>query len=169
MNEQTPRTVGLAFLAALTFVALLAFMTLKDETVIVNRPEQHEQVEVIGKRIKYNRIQGSRRSNKTYIVSFKFPDGSEKELQVGKINRSEIYDSMHKGDTGMLVYKERADIEKLKKEELQWAGRRFISFEKTSGGGVRLAASSLVFCTEKPAFLILSCVRRGGVRPTPRA
>jgi len=95
--------------------------------------EQSEQVEVVAKRIRSRGSGGSGstyRINYTYIVSFKFSDGSAKEFKVGK-NSREIYDSIHEGDAGMLTYKERENIEeKIKNEDMRFDGRRFISFKK---------------------------------------
>ena len=108
------------------------------------KPEQSAQVEVVGKRIKEVRAGGLRsggpRTNYHYIVSFKFPDGSVKELEVGMINiknKQEIscvtYDAIHEGDTGILTYQEIKNLEKhIKNEDMYWSGRRFISFKKDS-------------------------------------
>jgi len=46
---------------------------------------------------------------------------------------NEVYDSIRQGDTGMLTYKERANIDaKIKKDGNRYKGRLFISFEKDS-------------------------------------
>ena len=105
-----------------------------------NSFEQSEQVEVIGKRIrKYtNSLSGRSGGSRTYfdyIVAFEFPDGSVKELEVdsNSVRDSSIYDAIHEGDTGILIYKEIKNIEqRIKKENMRFDGRLFISFEKDS-------------------------------------
>lgn len=45
--------------------------------------------------------------------------------------RKETYHAIHEGETGILTYKERADIEeKYENEDMRFKGRRLISFEK---------------------------------------
>ena len=102
-----------------------------------NSFEQSEQVEVVGKRISIYSSSGSKRNKSTtyytYIVTFKLPDGSVKELEVdsNSVRDSSIYDAIHEGDTGILIYKEIKNIEqRIKKENMRFDGRRFISFEK---------------------------------------
>ena len=95
-------------------------------------PEQFEQVEVTGKRIRQD-ISGSRgrrRTHYTHIVAFKFSDGLEKELKVG-FESERIYNLLQEGETGTLIYKEIENIEqKYENEDEHYKGRLFISFEK---------------------------------------
>ena len=122
-----PAVIGLGYLAISWFL---------DVTPVNNSLEQYECVEVIGKRIReHSNISGEGSTTYTYIVAFKFSDGSVKEFDVdtngGNGNRREVYDSFYVGDTGILTYKERANIEEhIKTENMRWNGRRFISFEK---------------------------------------
>jgi len=115
---------------ALTIASILMFfimMVLSAPYTLIFKSEQYAQVEVVGKRVRPTSV---RHGKDSYIVAFKFPDGSVKELEVG-IGRRKVYDSIQEGDTGMLTYKERENIEeKIKNEELQFDGRRFISFKR---------------------------------------
>jgi len=103
-----------------------------------NRPEQSEQVEVVEKRVRIHSSGGRGIPYTTYhtfIVAFKFADGSIKELEIDRNsvrrdpNRepySSLYNSINEGDTGILL----EDIEeKHTNEDLRWNGRRYISFE----------------------------------------
>ena len=115
-------------------IVVLVYMSLWyiTKAPILNSPEQHEQAEVIAKRIVKEISGDGDYFINTYIVAFKFSDGLVKELRVGD-GRSgrKIYDSINEGDTGILTYKEREDIEeKYKNEDQRWEGMRFISFEK---------------------------------------
>ena len=110
-----------------------------------NCPEQSEQVEVVGKRIKKSKT-GVRRFGGSklvysYIVAFKFPDGSVKELGVGSTSKAltdktevsnSAGDALHEGDTGVITYKE-IEVSKqrrLENEDLRVGDRLFLSFEK---------------------------------------
>jgi hypothetical protein len=101
-------------------------------------------VQIIGKRI-YKQpvfpfVEDPENPIKDYLVAFRLPDGSVKELQVGnstklrKTKREGVYDSLHEGDTGKLAFKEMENIENLyhhdEDKHLNWEGRLFISFEK---------------------------------------
>ena len=110
-------------------------MIRKNAKVVENSPEQTHQVKVIGKRKSEQLKFKSQASVFDYIVAFGFPDGSQKELQVGNSVKSDsvIYDAIHKGDTGKLTFKERENIEAhyhVKDKHLHWNGRLFINFEK---------------------------------------
>ena len=116
-------------------------------TRFYNRPEQSAQVEVVSKRIRVDRSSGKHASyiDHYYIVTFKFSDGSVKELEVDWIHQrnsnkevySSAYDSMHEGDAGLLIYKEISNIEKKYKnnEDMCYDGRFLISFERDSQYG----------------------------------
>ena len=96
--------------------------------LIVNaQPEQQEQVEVVGKRTEYWDT-----ALDIYIVAFQFPDGSAKEIEIGTDDGTrkyqEFYNSIKKGDTGILTYKERKNAKSYK-------DRRFISFEGVPDDG----------------------------------
>lgn len=121
-----------------------------------NRPELSEKVEVVDKRISRDSSisKGVSSFSYDYIVAFKFPDGSGKELLVGRVGRvSEkeskqgytcpSYDAISEGDVGVLTYKEIANIEKkYKNEDIRYVGRSFISFEKDSEyGGAKIELS----------------------------
>lgn len=67
-----------------------------------NRPVQTAQVEVVGKRTeRYNNPRSASR-NRRY-VTFKFPDGSEKETNVDHVP---TFNNLQEGDTGTLFYKQ---------------------------------------------------------------
>ena len=100
--EITILAVGFILIAAIVTFYVIYKVRLK------NTPEQHEQVVVIEKKIKWS-SGGEDSSGADYIVAFEFPDGSVKKIHVSKIgigkNRREVYDSIHEGDTGTLIYK----------------------------------------------------------------
>jgi len=125
--EVTICTIGFIIVAATTLCILFAVAL-----PFVNLSEWVERVEVTGKRIIQS--SGGSDSGKTYryIVAFQLPDGTEKELRVGKINSSKLYNSINDGDTGILTYKEKENV----KAE---SDRRFISFEKDPKyGGLKI-------------------------------
>ena len=95
------------------------------------RTKYNEQAEVVGKRVK-NEAYDNDVPTSQFIIAFKFSDGSIKELRVSMYGHGrKVYDTFHEGDTGILVYTERENLEKIsKKESEHWKGRRFISFEK---------------------------------------
>jgi len=108
-------------------------------------PEQSVQVEIVGKRIREYQSPGTGEAPSkiysTYIVAFKFTDGSVKELEVAYTSRDPkkkegpcyIYDSLHEGDTGILIYKEIENIEeKCKNEEMRYDYRLFVRFTRDS-------------------------------------
>ena len=109
-------------------------------------PEQSEHVEVTGKRITKSGSGGKGNYTFTYtfIVAFKFSDGSEREFKIdshatrhGKeeVNCS-LYDSIYEGDEGILIYKEFKNIdEEYKNEDTRFHGRFFVSFERDSEYG----------------------------------
>jgi len=113
-----------------------------------HRPEQSDQVTVLEKRIhKFISAGGKGGYSKSYtfIVAFEFPDGSIKEFEVDDRSTrssktelySPLYNAIHKGDTGVLSYKEVEGVEKKHKNEmLRFEGRAFVSFEKVSEDGV---------------------------------
>ena len=122
------------------------------KTELKNRPEQTVQAEIISKRIIKDSFYGKTSFVNVYIyiISFKFPDGSIKELRVDRQsyhNRlkkndpdSFQYDSLTVGDTGILTYKEIENIEeRVKNENVRYGSRLFISFEKDPEyGGLKI-------------------------------
>jgi len=126
-----------AFGGLVTLLVLVVLITVP--TRFYFRPEQTAKVEVVDKRIR--RYSGGGKSSKvtTYsnIVAFSFPDSSVKELKIDKGSFSSAYDSIHEGDTGILIYKEIKNIDKKYKnnENMRYDGRFFISFERDSKYG----------------------------------
>ena len=142
----------------ISLVALIWYMDSLFFAPYRNRPEQHVHIEVAQKRIckyTYDTI------TYTYIIAFKFADGSVKELEVGTDDRR-IFDSIHEDETGMLIYRERADIEThIKNENLRYDGRIFIGFEKDPAyGGLKLRTGRLPVETETALvwLALLVCV-----------
>ena len=110
-------------------------------TPYMNRPEQHAQVEVIGKRIAMSSPDDSDIRRSHHIVAFKFSGGSVKEIAVGDSSAGERRtNAIDHGDTGVLIYIEREDIEEaFEDEDERWLGRRFYSFEKDAEyGGLKI-------------------------------
>ena len=116
-----------------------------------NRPEQTVQAEVASKRIIKDSFYGKHSSIDIYIyvISFKFPDDSIKELQVDRQSYrwppkndpdSVQYDSLTVGDIGILTYKEIENIEeRVQNENVRYGSRLFISFEKDPEyGGLKI-------------------------------
>jgi len=141
-DKKTKIKVSIFILAAVIVGGLMVWQisrtTIRD-TNPNKRPEQFEQVEVTGKRIKQdtNIKRGKRLTLYTHIVTFKFSDNSEKELKVG-FESERIYNLLQEGETGTLTYKEIENIEqKYENEDDYYKGRLFISFEKdlNYGGG----------------------------------
>ena len=129
-------------------IATIVFIWWKREGPFLSVPEQQNQAEVVGRRIieKSHDAGGDPGGPILYFISFKFSDGSVKELEVG-VDKSgrQVYESFHEGDTGMLTYKERKNIEeKFKNEDLRHEGRQFLSFEKDPEyGGIKIEKRGL--------------------------
>jgi len=117
---------GKQLLIGLAVVLLMLLMTIPafaNGSMISRQPAQEAQVTVVAKRTSdiYVRV-GKRRQkikNPRCLVTFKFPDGSEKELRIER----EIFENLNVGDTGTLSYKER-------KNATSFDHRRCIRFEK---------------------------------------
>ena len=154
--ERTVSAIIFVIVIVLYIALLFAIYKTNIHTILKSSPEKHEQVKVIGKRLKRDVTHA-----KGYvytvivdcIVSFKFADGSVKELTVGEGDGyesiykrgepvesefvkgicNEIWESIQEGNTGILTYKERENIkEKIPKKENHYKGRLFISFVKDS-------------------------------------
>ena len=129
------KMIGLGF-----FVVYIIASIRKETKVVENSPEQTQQVKVIGKRTSEQFKFKSDDSVFDYIIAFGFQDGSIKELRVGNSVKSDsvIYDSIHEGDTGELIFKEREDIEAhyyRNDKQDHWNGRLFINFKNDRGRG----------------------------------
>ena len=135
--------ISFAIVLGTAMIGYLLFLWLRDDVPIENSLEQYEQAEVIGKRIAIKR-EGDSPDTYYYIVAFKLPDGSQKELQLG-INEpgEENYNAIHEGYAGILTYKERKNIEKrYKYEAIRFMGRQFISFQTDAEyGKIRIELS----------------------------
>jgi len=130
-SRQQDVVVVCIFTATIMSNIILCFVFYKRNIYILvkNSPEQHEKAEVIKKRIKEDNS-GDGPTAYYYFITFKFPDDSVKEFNVG-IDKRDDYDALRKGFAGILTYKERKNIEeKIKKEEKRYKGRLFINFEK---------------------------------------
>ena len=110
-------------LAAVLLMLLIAIPVLSNEITISRQPVQEAQVTVVAKRTSdhYTRNIVSYKKSKipNCFVTFKFPDGSEKELKI----KHAIFENLQEGDTGTLSYKER-------KNATHFDHRRFVGFEK---------------------------------------
>ncbi len=136
------------FIVTIVLVLIMLFFWFRNISPILNSTELHERAEVIGKKIVEKNFDDTITS--TYIVTFKFSDGSLKELWVG-VDRAgeESYYAINEGDIGTLTYKEIKAIEqKYKNEDIRWEGRRFISFMKDSEyGGTKIEKRGLTELT----------------------
>ena len=117
------------------FIVLIIYAFLRQMNrsgQFTDRPELRDHVEVIGKR----RIPGDGDAIfPNYIVAFILPDGTVKELRVktegsNEQREREVYDSIHEGEKGILVYIEVENIEEKYKDDICYYGRLFIGFEK---------------------------------------
>ena len=131
MTEKT-KLIAIIIIILILIVIFLVFNWLGKEGPFINKPEQQERVEVTGKRTKNYRDAEGGPGGTLYFITFKFPDGSVKEFEVGGTGSGKKnYDSLDESDTGILSYIEREDVESKYKDENQYyKGRRFISFEK---------------------------------------
>jgi len=118
-------------------VFVFVLRMISDKNTVNKSPERCAQVQVVNKRMR--ECSGEDSNTYHYYASFKFPDNSEKEFEIGidYTNKGKwrtfgnIYDCMHKGDTGRLTYKESEEIvRKIKNANRHWFGRSFIRFEK---------------------------------------
>lgn len=89
--------------------------------IIRSGPEQHERVEVVGKRSSPTYTRESKFKIPTCYITFKFSDGSEQEYNVSYSD----YKSIQENDKGVLSYKPRKNIDSAK----PYRGY-FVSFEK---------------------------------------
>ena len=117
----------------ITVLAILGLLLygFSHEIMIRSQPVQSIHVVITGKRT-IKSYSTARRGAREHpipkcIVAFKFPDGSEKELEV----KFEIFNDLQEGDTGTVSFQEHKKITKWPEED-RWAHRRFISFEKDS-------------------------------------
>ena len=109
------------FLMIIFFIVGIFFFCCLSELTLRIRPTQRDQVEIVGKRTAKNfATDYSLKEAKIPkgIVTFKFSDGTEKELEV----TFATYESMQEGDTGRILYQER-------KNATKWQQRYFITFE----------------------------------------
>ena len=125
-------------------IASIAFLVLCLNIFYIpsmNTPEQQAYVAVAGKRI-YADDEGYI----TFLISFKFSDGSIKAFDEGRdgVSNSErglVYESINEGEKGLLTYKD---------------GGRFISFEKDlEYGGEKIETYQI---SEKSAVTLLISV-----------
>jgi|GEM_PF-5039012 len=114
-----------------------------------NRPIESAQVEVVDKRIEV----GSLGTVWTYFASFKFPDGSVKEFDLGCVRVRgfkepvSAYAAIEIGDTGRLKYKEISNLEqRIPKESIRHAGRYFWSFKKDEAANSGPASRAMNTC-----------------------
>ena len=119
-------TLLLAF-APIVIVILVLYLQFK------NIPEKVERVKVIEKnmRVDYTLRPRTRKPYYTYFITFRCPDGLDKELLFSTGSNLNVYDSIRENDRGTLTYKEREDaIRRMKNEKRHYNEREFISFKK---------------------------------------
>jgi len=106
-------------LAVVVFV-VVALITYIYLAVLNNQPIKTEHAEVVSKRIA--RLNNPTTASHTvWIVTFKIPDGLEKEFRGMSVG---TYNDLQEGDTGILTYRE------TKNNTQKLLGKSFISFEK---------------------------------------
>lgn len=130
-------------------IGMTLFILTSEEMKLRSKPEQTAHVEVVEKRIDrsvhYGRGSRAYSGNSTlfiYCISFRFSDGTVKELKVDQfyffsIHKeapySSVYAGMNEGDTGLLTYKELEPTETKNWEDL--SKRQFIRFEQDAEYG----------------------------------
>ena len=115
----------------LTNIAIIAILVLCLNIFYfpsMNAPEQEAHVEIAGKRI-YENNEGYI----TFFISFKFYDGSIREIDEGRDGVSDnkrgiIYNSIHEGETGILTYKENGRFISFNKD-LKYGGEKIESYQ----------------------------------------
>ena len=138
----------------IAFNAILSFL---DEALIRTTPECQEHVKVVEKRIETTTVYDAAVEHSSvkyyHLATFEFSDGSKKEFNIGV-----SYNDIYIGDTGMLTYHEKKDIEdKYREETDRWQGRLIISFEKDPEfGGTKIIRYELSETVK--SFLITSGV-----------
>ncbi|MDR3239775.1 MAG: DUF2500 domain-containing protein [Clostridiales bacterium] len=142
-KSKKPLIVGIIFVVLISIVSAFPYIV-----SMIDRSEQVEQVEVAGKRTEYYSIQ----ELTYYGVTFKFSDGSVKELNAVRLK---YYNAIHEGDTGKLTYK----------EDKRMRYRTFIRFEKDSPfGGVKIEPNreneifKMVMAILPPSITVLACL-----------
>jgi hypothetical protein len=129
----------LVIIMCIVFVPISFFSCrmISDMSLVEKSPEQCAQVQLVGKRSRDST--GGECNTYHYYATFKFPDSSVKEFEIGvdffkkghHCHFGKIYASMCEGDTGKLTYKESEElINRINKEEYLHKGREFVSFEK---------------------------------------
>lgn len=136
--------LSLIFVAATTTL-IVAFVEWHNDKELKaefkNRQEQTVQAEVASKRIIKDSFYGKHSYIDIYIyvISFKFPDDSIKELQVDRQSYrwppkndpdSVQYDSLTVGDIGILTYKEIENIEERVKMKMCAMAADFLSVSR---------------------------------------
>ena len=128
--------IVLIFLLTLPVIVAIGIPLLIQYLQVKNLPEQVEKVKVVKKRKELHETE-SGLSIYHHFITFKFPDGSEKEFFVPPdsderdLFPSNLYYSVQKNDRGTLTYKERKNaIKRMKNEKRHYNEREFISFKK---------------------------------------
>ena len=113
--------LGFGGVLLLGAIVVIVF-TLRDEARL--GPEQHEQVEVVW--IMINIVNPDSRYHSRH-VTFKFSDGLEQRYTIGYTCFNSIQPPLRVGDTGMLTFRPRIDLD----PENPYRGR-FVQFEHDS-------------------------------------
>lgn len=169
--------VFIAFIVVLGLALAGLYIAAIPQVRFSGRPEQSEQVEVVGKRIRKSSSasgKGTYRLTYVFIVAFAFPDGTIKELEIDshtvRSNRETVecsrYNSIDEGDRGILIYQELKDIEERYegREDVSYDGRRFISFKKDMEyGGLKIEEDKVDFWLRPWFWIALGAVIIGGI------
>jgi len=110
----------LIFICAMVVLALgfLFRQVVIPQTLLADSPKQVAQVEAVAKRIRERHENAGPISGESIYrycyITFKFPDGSEKEFYIGMSSSGDtgvqsdstaVYNSIREGDMGVLTYK----------------------------------------------------------------
>lgn len=169
--------VFIAFIVVLGLAIAGLYISAIPQVRFSGRPEQSEQVEVVGKRINKSSSasgKGTYRLTYEFVVAFAFPDGTIKELEIDshtvRSNRETVecsrYNSIDEGDRGILIYQELKDIEERYegREDVSYDGRRFISFKKDMEyGGLKIEEDKVDFWLRPWFWIALGAVIIGGI------
>jgi hypothetical protein len=146
-KEQEKLVIKSLIIFGIVTIIMGAGAILINKTQYTNLPERTAQVEIVEKRVAEISVRAGRSLRRSsslyhkkrishyyYIVAFKLPDGTIKEMKINKIigdeNLCPVFEALEEGDKGKLTYKEKD--KQAKTEDQRRNNRLFLSFEKNT-------------------------------------
>jgi len=142
--SEIAKYIPIIIVSFILFDALLVYSWFRGAGPFLKRPKQQGPAVVARKRvIVVSRVANDGTGHALYLVTFRFPDGSEKAFDMGETKPGrKAYDSLYEGDIGTLSYIEIEDIKlKYADKNQRHKGRRLIGFVKApeyGGAKIRL-------------------------------